>query len=48
MALGHAAWAPGQLEEEILRDSSWFIAPATDEIVFGTDHAKNGDRPSSP
>ncbi len=40
MALGHAAWAPGQLEQEILRDSSWFIAPATDEIVFGTDHAK--------
>ncbi|GBR46437.1 UPF0301 protein [Gluconobacter roseus NBRC 3990] len=40
MALGHAAWAPGQLEQEILRDSSWFVAPATDEIVFGTDHAK--------
>ncbi|GBR72053.1 UPF0301 protein [Gluconobacter kanchanaburiensis NBRC 103587] len=40
MALGHAAWSPGQLEQEILRDSSWFVAPATDDIVFGTDHAR--------
>ncbi|KXV27351.1 transcriptional regulator [Gluconobacter japonicus] len=40
MALGHSAWGPGQLEEEILRDSSWFVAPASDEIVFGLDHAK--------
>ena len=40
MALGHAAWAPGQLEQEILRDSSWFVAPASNEIVFGADHTK--------
>ncbi|MQR99560.1 YqgE/AlgH family protein [Gluconobacter aidae] len=40
MALGHAAWSPGQLEQEILRDSSWFVSPATDDIVFGTDHAR--------
>ena len=40
MALGHAAWSSGQLEQEILRDSSWFVAPAMDDIVFGTDHAR--------
>ena len=40
MAIGHASWAPGQLEEEILRDSSWLVAPASDEIVFGMDHSK--------
>ncbi|EHH66931.1 YqgE/AlgH family protein [Gluconobacter morbifer] len=39
MALGHAAWGPGQLEEEILRDSAWFVAPSSDDIVFGTDHS---------
>lgn len=38
MALGHASWAPGQLESEIARDGSWFIAPASEEIVFGSDH----------
>ena len=40
MALGHAAWEPGQLEEEMLRDSAWFVAPATEDIVFGTDYSK--------
>lgn len=39
MALGHAAWSPGQLENEILKDSSWLIAPADQDIVFNTQHA---------
>ncbi|NHO31475.1 YqgE/AlgH family protein [Acetobacter fallax] len=38
LALGHASWAAGQLEEEIARDSAWLIAPATRDIIFGADH----------
>lgn len=40
MFLGHAAWAPGQLEEEIVHGNAWFIAPATEALVFGSDTAR--------
>ncbi|MFT8719865.1 YqgE/AlgH family protein [Acetobacter sp.] len=38
LALGHAGWAAGQLEEEIARHSAWLVAPASRDIVFGADH----------
>ncbi|MDI2111939.1 YqgE/AlgH family protein [Commensalibacter nepenthis] len=33
LALGHASWAPGQLEEE-LKNSIWHIAPCHEEMLF--------------
>jgi len=33
---GHAAWAPGQLEQE-LEDGAWRLVPAGVDLVFGTD-----------
>ena len=33
IAIGYAGWAPGQLENEMARDS-WFVAPADEDIVF--------------
>lgn len=38
LALGHASWEAGQLEREIIRDSAWLSAPATEELVFGSAH----------
>lgn len=37
MLLGHAGWKAGQLEEEILHGNAWYIAPATQKIVFEAD-----------
>ena len=37
LALGHATWAPGQLEQEI-HQNAWLAAPSNDAIVFGSDH----------
>jgi putative transcriptional regulator len=37
LALGHAAWQPGQLERE-MEENSWITAPSTVEIVFDRDH----------
>ncbi|OUJ04686.1 YqgE/AlgH family protein [Acetobacter cibinongensis] len=37
LAMGHASWSAGQLEEEILQQDAWLVAPATPEIVFGQD-----------
>ena len=37
LALGHATWAPGQLEQEI-QQNAWLSAPSSDGIVFGADH----------
>jgi putative transcriptional regulator len=34
--VGYAGWAPGQLDEEMLR-GSWHIAPASGEFVFAAD-----------
>lgn len=35
-ALGYAGWGAGQLDQEI-HDNAWMTAPATNEIVFGTE-----------
>lgn len=43
LALGHAAWGPGQLESEI-RQNAWLPAPASEAIVFGTDHDRKWRR----
>ena len=37
LALGHATWAPGQLEEE-MQQNAWLTAASSDAIVFGPDH----------
>lgn len=34
LALGHANWSPGQLEEE-MQNNMWYIAPCQEEILFG-------------
>ncbi|WP_184475457.1 YqgE/AlgH family protein [Rhizorhapis suberifaciens] len=36
VALGYAGWGKGQLEEEMTRHG-WFVAPASDTILFSTD-----------
>ena len=43
LALGHAAWGPGQLEAEIRRNA-WLSAPADEAIVFGTEHDRKWRR----
>lgn len=35
LALGYAAWSPGQLEQE-LKDNSWLVWPASSELLFDT------------
>jgi putative transcriptional regulator len=37
LAMGHAGWAAGQLEQEILHHDAWLVVPATRDLVFGTD-----------
>ncbi|MBE7211476.1 MAG: YqgE/AlgH family protein [Gluconacetobacter diazotrophicus] len=43
LALGHATWGPGQLENEIRRNA-WLSAPSTDAILFGGDHDRKWRR----
>ncbi|WP_338332775.1 YqgE/AlgH family protein [Acetobacter sp. LMG 32666] len=38
LAMGHAGWAAGQLEQEILQHDAWLVVPATRELIFGMDH----------
>ncbi len=37
LALGHAAWAPGQLERE-MEENAWLTVPASEQIVFDREH----------
>lgn len=37
LALGHASWEPGQLEDEIIQQNAWLNAPAMDDLIFGSD-----------
>ncbi|MCB2081863.1 MAG: YqgE/AlgH family protein [Rickettsiales bacterium] len=37
LALGHAGWAPRQLENEI-EENSWISVQADDQLIFGTGH----------
>ncbi|MBB2200133.1 YqgE/AlgH family protein [Gluconacetobacter tumulisoli] len=39
LALGHASWQDDELEDQIIHQNAWLPAPASDTIVFGTDHA---------
>lgn len=41
--LGHAGWAPGQLEAEI-KAGAWFSIPADDKLIFEGDPAKMWER----
>ncbi len=43
LALGHAAWGPGQLESEI-RQNAWLTAPPSDALVFGAEHDRKWRR----
>lgn len=43
MVMGHAGWSPGQLGEEI-KAGAWFLIPAEEELVFGTDFESKWDR----
>lgn len=36
IAIGYSGWGPGQLENEMARDS-WYVAPADEDIVFSED-----------
>ncbi|CAL4867931.1 hypothetical protein MMA231_02204 [Asticcacaulis sp. MM231] len=36
IALGYAGWGPGQLESE-LSQNAWLVAPASQELLFGSD-----------
>lgn len=35
-SMGYSGWAPGQLEDELMRDS-WFVCPPNEKLVFQDD-----------
>jgi putative transcriptional regulator len=43
LVLGYAGWAPGQLEAEI-KSGAWFLIPAEEEFIFGSDSESKWDR----
>jgi len=43
LALGHASWAPGQLESEI-KENAWLPVPASEGILFGPETDRKWQR----
>jgi putative transcriptional regulator len=43
LALGCAAWAPGQLESELLANV-WLTCDADEDLLFGDDHVHKWTR----
>ena len=43
LALGHAGWGPGQLEQEVA-DNAWLTCPANAEVLFDTPIEERIDR----
>lgn len=43
LALGYSSWAPGQLEQEILRNS-WMICPANPSLLFDVAYESKYER----
>ena len=43
LALGYAGWAAGQLDAEI-QANGWLLAPADEDLVFGTDNGAKWGR----
>jgi putative transcriptional regulator len=43
LVLGYAGWAPGQLEAEI-KTGAWFLIPAEEEFIFGSESESKWDR----
>jgi putative transcriptional regulator len=43
LALGHAGWGPGELENEI-QENGWLQCTADSDLIFGTDNDGKYDK----